>query len=115
MPTSYHKVSPIQLVYGQKPNISHLRTFMCAIYVPISPPHHTKWVLMGIYVGYESSSISKLYPELSTGDLFTSRFEYCHFDESKFPTLGGEIKKLENKLSWNELSLSSFRSSFNSM
>ena len=29
-----------------------------------------------------------------------------HFDESNFPTLGGDIKKLENKISLNELSLS---------
>ena len=106
-PTSYHKFSPIQLVCGHVPNISHLRTFGCAIYVPISPPHRTKMDpqrRMGIYVGYESPSIVK-YFEPSTGDLFTARFDDCHFDESVFPTLGGEIKKLENKISWNELSL----------
>ena len=107
-PTNYHKFSPIQLVCGQEPNISHLRTFGCAIYVPISPPHRTKMGpqrRMGIYVGYESPSIVK-YLEPSTGDLFTARFDDCHFDESTFPTLGGEIKRLENKISWNELSLS---------
>ena len=60
---------------------------------------------MGIYVGYESPSIVT-YLEPSTGDLFTARFDDCHFDESSFPTLGGEIKRLENKISWNESSLS---------
>lgn len=106
--TSYHKFSPIQVVCSQEPNISHLRTFGCAIYVPISPPHRTKMDpqrRMGIYVGYKSPSIVK-YLEPSTGDLFTARFNDFHFDESIFPTLGGEIKKLENKISWIELSLS---------
>ncbi|XP_058733845.1 uncharacterized protein LOC131605515 [Vicia villosa] len=60
---------------------------------------------MGIYVGYESPSIIK-YLEPTTGDLFTARFADCHFDESNFPTLGGENKKLEKDISWNEVSLS---------
>ena len=37
-PRAYHKYSPLQLVNGNEPNISHLRTFGCAVYVPISPP-----------------------------------------------------------------------------
>ena len=37
-PTSYHKFSPLQLAFGQEPNISHLRIFGCVVYVPISPP-----------------------------------------------------------------------------
>ena len=41
-PTAYHKCSPMQLVNGQEPNISHLRVFGCAVYVPISPPQRTK-------------------------------------------------------------------------
>ena len=40
--TSYHKFFLMQLVYGQEPNISHLRIFGCAVYVPISPPQHIK-------------------------------------------------------------------------
>jgi len=40
-PTSYHKYSPLQLVFGQQPNISHLRIFRCVVYVPISPPKKT--------------------------------------------------------------------------
>jgi len=59
-PTSYHKYSHLQLVFGQQPHISHLRIFRCVIYVPISPPKRT---MMGpqrrleIYVGYDSLSI----------------------------------------------------------
>ena len=41
-PSAYHKYSPLQLAFGQEPNISHLRTFGCAIYVPIATPQCTK-------------------------------------------------------------------------
>ena len=59
-PTAYHKYSPMQLVAGHEPNISHLKIFGCAIYVPIAPPQRTKMSpqrRMGIYVGFESPSI----------------------------------------------------------
>ena len=41
-PTSFHDISPLQLFIGQEPNISHLRIFDCAVYVPIAPPQRTK-------------------------------------------------------------------------
>ena len=47
--------------------------------------------MLGIYVGYESRSIIK-YFEPRTGDLFTTNFVNCHFDELVYPTLGGEKK-----------------------
>ncbi|CAN1250021.1 Copia protein [Linum perenne] len=109
-PTSYHEISPLQSVVGQEPNISHLRIFGCAVYIPIAPPQRTKMGpqrRLGIYVGYESPSIIK-YLEPLTGDLFTARFADCHFDESVFPTLGGENKRLDKEISWNELSISHF-------
>ena len=34
---AYHKFSQFQLVIGQQPDIFHLRTFGCAVYVPIAP------------------------------------------------------------------------------
>jgi hypothetical protein len=37
-PTSYQKYSPLQLAFGQPPNIFHFRIFCCAVYVPIAPP-----------------------------------------------------------------------------
>ena len=43
-PTAYHTTSPLQLVRGDPPSISHLRKFGCAMYVPILPPKRT---LMG--------------------------------------------------------------------
>jgi len=81
--TNYHKYSSLQLVFGQQPNISHLRIFGCVVYVPISPPKRTMMGpqrRLGIYVGYDSSSIIK-YHEPSTSDLFTARFADSHFDE----------------------------------
>ena len=44
-PSAHHEYSPLQLVFGQEPNISHLRIFGCAVYVPIAPPQRIKWVL----------------------------------------------------------------------
>jgi len=41
-PSTYHEYSPLQLAFDQEPNIFHLRIFGCVIYVPITPPQHTK-------------------------------------------------------------------------
>jgi hypothetical protein len=46
-PTAFHIASPLQLVRGNMPNISHLRKFGSAIYVPISAPKRTSWVHTG--------------------------------------------------------------------
>jgi len=93
-PTAYHTASPLQLVRGDPPSISHLRKFGCAVYVPISPPKRTSMGphrKMGIYVGYLSPSIIK-YLEPLTGDLLTARYADCIFNEEHFPALGGEFK-----------------------
>ena len=93
-PSSYHTYSPIQLAFGQEPNISHLRIFGCAVYVPIAPPQRTKMGpqrRLGIYVGYETTSIIR-YLEPLTGDVFTARLADCQFDETNFPPLGGKRK-----------------------
>ncbi|KAL0533327.1 hypothetical protein IC582_030143 [Cucumis melo] len=102
-PTSYHKYSLTQLAYGQEPNISHLRIFGYAVYVPISPPQRTKMGpqrRLGIYVGFESPSIIR-YLEPLMGDVFTAQFADCHFNETNFPTLRRGIKKLKNEIDWN--------------
>lgn len=106
-PSAYHKYSPLQLAFGQEPNISHLRIFGCAVYVPIAPPQRSKMGpqrRLGIYVGYESTSIIR-YLEPQTGDMFTARFADCHFDENTFPTLGGDNKQLMKEITWCEPSL----------
>ena len=36
-PTTYHELSPLQLVLGKQPNISHLQIFGYVVYVPIAP------------------------------------------------------------------------------
>ena len=38
-PTTNQDLSPLQLVLGYQPNISHLRVFGCAIYIPLAPTH----------------------------------------------------------------------------
>nr|GEU53425.1 retrovirus-related Pol polyprotein from transposon TNT 1-94 [Tanacetum cinerariifolium] len=52
---------------------------------------------LGIYVGYETSSIIR-YVEPLTADVFIARFADCHFNEAIFPPLGGE-KKTMRKMS----------------
>jgi hypothetical protein len=104
-PTAYHKYSPLQLVFGQQPNIFHFRIFGCAIYVPISPPQRTKMGpqrRLGIYVGFDSPSIIR-YLEPLTGDIFKARFDDCHFNETIFPPLGGEksLPKARREITWN--------------
>jgi hypothetical protein len=96
-PTASHKFSPLQLVFGREPNLSHHKKFGCVVYVPISPPQRTK---MGpqrrlrIYIGFYSPSIIK-YLEPLTGDVFTAHFADCQFDETIFSILEGEKEKLE--------------------
>ncbi|RVW71587.1 Copia protein [Vitis vinifera] len=103
-PTTYHEYSPSQLVLGKQPNISHLRIFGCAVYVPIAPTQRTKMGpqrRLGVYVGFDSPSIIK-YLEPLTGDVFTARFADCHFNESVFPSLGREksIPEERREISW---------------
>jgi hypothetical protein len=90
-PTAYHSASPLQLVHGKEPSISHLQRFGCVVYMPISPPQrktmgpHRK---LGIYAGYQSPSIIK-YLDPMTGDLFKAWYADSIFNEDHFLTLGG--------------------------
>ena len=87
-----------------------MRVFGCAGYVPIAPTHRPKLGpqrCLGIYVGFQSASIIN-YIEPLTGEVFTTRFADCHFDENLFPPLGGDKPILEEwrEITWNESSLS---------
>ena len=82
-PTANQDLSHLQLVLGYQPNISHLRVFGCAIYVPLAPTHQTKLGpqrRLEIYVGFQSSSIIS-YIEPFTCEVFTAQFADCHFNE----------------------------------
>ena len=109
-PIANHQYSPLQIVLGNQPNISHLRVFGCAVYVPIAPPHRTKMGpqrRLGIYIGFDSPSIIR-YLEPLTGDIFTARFADCQFDKITFPPLGGEktVPEERRELSWEVPTLS---------
>ena len=80
-----------------------MRIFGCAVYVLIAPPQCTKigpQRRLGIYVKFDSPSIIK-YLEPLTGDVFTARFDDCHFNKTNFLTLEEGIKKLEKEITWN--------------
>ena len=108
--TANHDLSPLQLAKGYQPNISHLRVFGCAVYVPIAPTHRPKLgpqSRLGIYVGFQSASIIN-YIEPLTGGVFTARFADCHLDENLFLPFGGDkpIPEEWREITWNESSLS---------
>ena len=48
--------------------------------------------------------------EPSTGDVFTTRFVDCHFNENLFPPLGGEksVPKERREITWNASVISHF-------
>ena len=109
-PIANQDFSPLQLVLGYQPNISHLRVFGCAVYVPFAPTHRTKLGpqhRLGIYVGFQSSSIIN-YIESLTCEVFTARFVDCHFNEDVFPSLGEEkpIPEKLREITWTESSFS---------
>ena len=53
------------------------------------------------YVGFDSPSIIR-YLEPLTGEVLPARFVGCHFNESVFPSLGGEksIPEERREISW---------------
>ena len=60
-------------------------------------------------MGYDSPSIIR-YLEPLIGDVFTTRFADCHFNENLFPPLGGEKSVLEKRreITWNASVMSHF-------
>ena len=111
-PTAYHETSPLQLVRGKEPSISHLRIFGSAVYVSIPPPQCTSMGphrKLGIYVGYETPSIIK-YLVPMTGDLHTARYDDYVFDEDHFPALGGDRHPEEcREIEWNAILRSTYQ------
>ena len=108
--TTNQDLSPLQLVLGYQPNISHLRVFGCAVYVPLAPTHRTKLGpqrRLSIYVGFQSSSIVN-YIELLTGEVFSARFADFHFNENVFLPLGVEkpIPEELREITWTGSSFS---------
>jgi hypothetical protein len=92
--TAYHSTSPLYLVRGSAPSISHLQKFGCTIYASISPMKRTSMSphrRLEIYMGYHYPSIIK-YLEPLTGDLFTARYADCIFNEDHFLALGRDYK-----------------------
>jgi hypothetical protein len=62
---------------------------------------------LGIYVGFDSLSIIRYLKPL-TGDIFKARFDDCHFNETIFPSLGGEksLPETRREITWNVSTLS---------
>ena len=87
-----------------------MRTFGCAVYVPIAPPQRAKMGhqrRLGIYMGFDSPYIIRYLKPL-TGDVFKAHFKDCRFNETIFPPLGGEksLPEARREITWNVLTLS---------
>ena len=96
------------MVLGQQPNISHMRTFRCVVYVPVAPPQHTKMGFqrtLGIYIVFELPFIFG-YLEPLTGDMFTTQFADYRLDETLLPKLGGESNENKGEILLKNPSLS---------
>ena len=60
-PTAYNSYSPQQLVTGKEPDISYIRIFGCAVYMPIAPSNCTKMVHNADLVYMLITILSQLY------------------------------------------------------
>ena len=82
--------------------MSHfLRIFNCAVYVPIAPHNALQLGLpkrLSIYIGKASPTIVRHL-------ILDRRSLYCHFDETVFPSLGGDknkyVQQERQELSWS--------------
>ena len=88
-PTLFNDFSPLELLFGQKSDISYLRIFGCQVWIPTAE-FKRKTIeqhrLEGIYVGFDYPSIIRyLFP--STRILHKARFQNCQFDETKFSSI----------------------------
>jgi len=88
-PTLLNDHSPLELTSGQVPNIAHLRTFGCRVWIPVAEPHRKtigNHRQEGIYVGFDLPSIVRYVAPLF-GTLQRARFQNCQFEESQFPSI----------------------------
>ncbi|GJT50146.1 disease resistance CC-NBS-LRR class family protein [Tanacetum coccineum] len=101
-PMSHHTYSLLQLVFGQEPNISHLRIFGCVVYVLIAPPQRTKMRpqrRMEIYVGYDSPSIIRYGTEMKLTSMILLHMEN---DEDHEPKSVPECKNRNDWPKWKD-------------
>src|SRR5450759_4161579 len=88
-PTLLNEQSPLEILTGRPPDVSHIKVFGCRVWVPVPEPNR-KTIgphrLAGIYVGFDSPSIIR-YVSPQTGTLSKARFQNCQFDERVFPPL----------------------------
>ena len=79
MPILLNDYSPLELLSGQKPDVSDFRIFGCQVWVP-TIESNIKTIgghrLEGIYVGFDSPSIIR-YLVSSTGIMHKARFQNC--------------------------------------
>ena len=91
-PTMLNEHSPLEILTGRPPDVSHIKVFGCQVWVPVPEPNRKtigSHRLEGIYVGFDSPSIVR-YVLPHTGTLSKARFQNCQFDERVFPSLSSD-------------------------
>ena len=86
-PTLLQTQTPLELASGRVPQIAHLRTFGCEVWVPVPDPKQKTMEphrLKGIYLGFDSPSIIR-YKLTDHDDVYRARFQNCKFIETNFP------------------------------
>ena len=104
-PSGLSKETPYQILNGVTPDLSHLRIFGSAVYVPLPPSKRSKLGatrMLGIYIGFQSASIIR-YLDPATGESFVAHISRCKFDESIFPKLGVDKDNRELNFKYEEI------------
>ena len=102
-PTLLHTQTPLEMMSGRPPNISHLRIFGCEVWVPVPEPKQgtiTPHRHKAIYLGYDSPSILR-YKLPQSEDIYKARFQNCKFIETNFP--GSQTKGSQSSLNFTAL------------
>jgi hypothetical protein len=92
-PTLLNTQTPLEILSGRPPNISHIRVFGCQVWVPFPDPRrHTIGAHRqeGVYIGFDSPSIIR-YLDPLTRTLYKARFANCRFIETTFPPISTPI------------------------
>jgi hypothetical protein len=91
--------TPHELLFGEKPEVSHLRTWGCAVYVfvPRENRKHKKKLKTelqpGILLGYSSTTKGYKWMHARTGDIGTARGDNMAFKE-RFTIASSFVEKV---------------------
>lgn len=96
-PTLLHTQTPLEIASKRVPQVSHLCTFGCEVWVPVPDPKQktmTPHRIRGIYQGFDSPSIIR-YKLPDQDEIYKARFYNCRFIEHRFPETQSKNSKTQ--------------------